>query len=145
MLFTGSTIFCCVRVEERNLHGGLLFLCVIPGPVIPSQSVGGWCRWRTETHVNPVHLLAGGEENRSLDANCSWQAGDLTPPTKAQGPLPLRSAPVIEMEILEGVLEGEEVSHLTASQSVSSPCHYYYHFLSTLADNHSPAHLRFVS
>lgn len=112
---------------------------VIPGRVIPS-TISGWLggemrRWRTEMHENQVHLLAGGNDNSSIDANCSWQRGDLTPPTKALGPVPPRSAPVIEMEIQEGVLQGEEMSHLTASQSVCS-C-YYCHFLPTLANNHS--------
>lgn len=99
--------------------------------------VGGEMRrWSTEMHVNQVHLHAGGKENSSIDANCSWQPGGLTPSTKALGPVPPRSAPVIEMEIQEGLLQGEEMSHLTASQSVCSRCCYYCHFLSTLANNH---------
>lgn len=40
----------------------------------------------------------------ATDANCSWQPGGLTPPTKTLGPVPPRSMPVIEMEIQEGVL-----------------------------------------
>lgn len=56
-------------------------------------------RWRTEMHVNQMHLLTGGKENSSIDANCSWQPGGLTPPTKALCPVPPRSAPVIEVEI----------------------------------------------
>ena len=41
-------------------------------------------------HVNQVQLLAGGKENSSIDANCSWQPGGLTPPTKAVGLLGAR-------------------------------------------------------
>lgn len=59
----------------------------------------------------------------AADANRGWQQGGLTPPTKALGPVPPRSMPVIEMEIQEGVLRGEEMSHLTASQSVCSRRH----------------------
>lgn len=85
-------------------------------------------------HVNQVHFLTGGRENISIDANCSWQPVGLTPPTKALGPVPPRSAPVIEMEIHGECFRGEEISHLTASLSVclfTLPLLWYYHFLST--------------
>lgn len=45
--------------------------------------------------------------------------------------------PAIEMEMQEGALKGEEMSHLTSSQSLCSCRRYYCHFLYALADNHS--------
>lgn len=45
----------------------------------------------------------------AADANCSWQPGGLTPPTKSLCPVPPRSMLVIEMEIQEVVLKGEEM------------------------------------
>lgn len=119
------------------LHVGKLCMLFLVAFFIHNQWVvgGKMCRWRTEMHVNQVQLLTGGKENSSIDANCSWQPGGLTPPTKTLGLVPPRIAPVIEMEIQEGVLQGEEMSHLTASQSVCS--RYYCHFLPTLANVHS--------
>lgn len=70
-------------------------------------------------HVNQLHLLAGGKENSSIDANCRWQPGGLTPPTEALGPVPPRNVPAIEMEIQKGELQGEAMSHPTAQFSLS--------------------------
>lgn len=106
-----------------------------------SSTISGWLEERcadgglSRMQIRRTSSQVG--KRIAADANCSWQPGGLTPPTKTLCLVPPRNMPVIEMEIQEGVLKGEEMSHLTSSQSLCSCRRYNCPFLCVLADNHS--------